>query len=84
MPSTLPVRILVGPMLKHTTKWARIALRVLFVGTIWLAVLPAMTYWCWRVGFWLSDYVYVPTSVRSMVTNTRPTGHYVFPANYII
>jgi E3 ubiquitin-protein ligase MARCH6 len=66
MPSTLPARTLVKPMLKHVSKWARIALRVLFVGTVWLAVLPALTYWCWKVGFWLSDYVYVSNSTDGM------------------
>jgi E3 ubiquitin-protein ligase MARCH6 len=59
MPSTLPAKVVIGPMLTQVANWAVVFLRLLLVGTVWLALLPALLHWCWRVGFWLSDYVYV-------------------------
>jgi E3 ubiquitin-protein ligase DOA10 len=59
MPASIPMRVLIGPMFAHIAKWILIALRVLLVSTVWLALLPALLYWCWRVGFWLSDYASV-------------------------
>ncbi|KIM24200.1 hypothetical protein M408DRAFT_331945 [Serendipita vermifera MAFF 305830] len=57
MPTTLPARVVIGPMLKQVGKWTLVFLRLVLVGTVWLALLPALLHWCWRVGFWLSDYV---------------------------
>ncbi|CCA68967.1 hypothetical protein PIIN_02827 [Serendipita indica DSM 11827] len=57
MPSTLPASILVKPLLGQLANSFLFFLRLVLVATLWLAIIPALLYWSWQLGFMLGDYV---------------------------
>ncbi|KDQ26811.1 hypothetical protein PLEOSDRAFT_1066099 [Pleurotus ostreatus PC15] len=56
MPSKLPVTLVIRRLLQQTIWGILFVIRAIVVGTIWLAILPLMTIWTWRMYFSMGDY----------------------------
>ncbi|KAF4569838.1 hypothetical protein EYR36_009639 [Pleurotus pulmonarius] len=56
MPSKLPVTLVIRRLLQQTIWGILFIIRAIVVGTIWLAILPLMTIWTWRMYFSMGDY----------------------------
>ncbi|KAG1738893.1 uncharacterized protein EDB91DRAFT_1137224 [Suillus paluster] len=55
MPSTLPPLLLCRRLTQQALFGALFGLRAIMVGTVWLAVLPWITIWTWRVYFTMGE-----------------------------
>ena len=58
MPSKLPTTLLIRRLVAQAFYGILFGLRAVVVGTIWLAVLPLMTVWSWRMYFSMGDSTY--------------------------
>ena len=61
MPSTLPPVLLIRRLIQHTLFGVLFVLRAIAVAIIWLAVLPWVTVWTWRMYFSMGESTYVIT-----------------------
>ncbi|KAG8801883.1 hypothetical protein FRC16_010890 [Serendipita sp. 398] len=57
MPQELAIKVVLWPLLGQIIHWMTILVRLALVTTLWLAIIPALVYWCWQVGFLMGDYV---------------------------
>ena len=55
MPSTLPPFLLCRRLAQQALFAVLFGLRAILVGTVWLAVLPWITIWTWRVYFTMGE-----------------------------
>jgi E3 ubiquitin-protein ligase MARCH6 len=55
MPSTLPPFLLFRRLAQQALFAVLFGLRAILVGTVWLAVLPWITIWTWRVYFTMGE-----------------------------
>lgn len=61
MPPTLPPVLLIRRLIQHFLFGVLFVLRAIAVAIIWLAVLPWVTVWTWRMYFSMGESTYVIT-----------------------
>ncbi|KAL0955165.1 hypothetical protein HGRIS_004073 [Hohenbuehelia grisea] len=76
MPSNLPKSLLIRRLVAHVFYALLLGLRAVAVGTIWLAVLPLMTVWSWRMYFSMGDSTAWWINDRPQPTPDRPPFFY--------
>ncbi|KAG8831415.1 hypothetical protein FRC17_003193 [Serendipita sp. 399] len=59
MPQELAICDVLWPLLGQFIHWTAFVGRLVLVTTLWLAIIPALVYWCWQIGFLMGDYVCV-------------------------
>ncbi|KAG0245360.1 hypothetical protein BGX31_007432 [Mortierella sp. GBA43] len=55
MPEVIPMRVLMGRVVRKLVKVTRFFLRGILVAFIWLVMLPYFTIWVWRLYFWIGE-----------------------------
>lgn len=61
MPNTLPPVLLIRRLIQHFLFGVLFVFRAIAVTIIWLAVLPWVTVWTWRMYFSMGESTYVIT-----------------------
>ncbi|KAF9219715.1 hypothetical protein BS17DRAFT_740159 [Gyrodon lividus] len=74
MPATLPPLLLIRRLAQQAFFASLFGLRAVMIATIWLAVLPWITIWTWRVYFTMGESAAWWISGREKLADTRPIG----------